>query len=251
MAIKPFRNSNNYLDSLASPGQKLNIFGNKGETTSFLKAALVKVNEAGYIIMGDHEAMFLINPTSYDEAKSANWAQNSIPGQSDPILQYVNGGPRTISFDALVTADTLHFSAEAKPDNNKSVRAIGDIAAKFFKTAIPNIPKSTNTQSSANNLDITPYLNYYRSMLYPEYDDILNPRKLVKSPPLLALFIGNTFSNIDYGNRISTNTPVFVLTNLRIKITKQLPNLTPMEAVVSFELIQYTLKPFGTDNFYQ
>jgi hypothetical protein len=48
---------------------------------------------------------------------------------------------------------------------------------------------------------------------------------------------------------ISVDTDLWVVTDLRIKITKQLPNLAPMEAIVSFQLTQYNRRTKDQNDF--
>lgn len=56
------------------------------------------------------------------------------------------------------------------------------------------------------------------------------------------MWIGNTLSNEPYGEVLKPSDDIWVVTSLRIRITKQLANLSPMEAVVSFQLTQYTIR---------
>ena len=210
-----------------------------------LKAALFKVDNTGRIlndsVQDQQLGLFLLNPTTWEETKTANWIQNQVPGQSDPILQWLSSGPRQITFDALVTMDTSEFikqrNIQANQGSSNFIQNVSaNIAAKFFNTALP-APRVNNTnQTSAQLLSIAPKLNYYRSLVYPLYDDITNPTKVMSSPPLIVLYSGGTFSTSGYGDKIRASDDLFVVTNLTIRITKQLPNLEPMEATVSFQI---------------
>lgn len=220
------------------------------------KAALFRIDKDGNIIK-NRAGVFILNPASYEESKSANWVQQQVPGQSDPVMQWVSSGARTVSFEALVTADTSYFQSGlvTKPGEEtdpikKTINQIGAIASAFFKVTLP--PPRQTVQVSANkgdSLDISEYLNYYRSLLYPTYDNSTNPNKLRYSPPLLVLYAGKSIIKVPYENRISSQHDLWVLTDLKIRITKQLPNLAPMEATVQFTLVQYNIRSFDTNRF--
>jgi hypothetical protein len=200
---------------------------------------------------------FLINPSSWEENKSANWTISNTIGQSDPVLQWINSGPRVVNFEALVTKDTIYYGKEVLQTNSNGPSSanptslLANIANSFFKVA--NITPSVGNLSQQNvnlvpgYLDISPYLEYYRSLLYPTYDP--TSVKLLASPPLVVLYAGSSLSRIPYGAKISANTDVWVLTSLRIKISKQLPNLAPMEAEIQFQLTQYNINSYSRTRF--
>lgn len=223
-------------------------------------AALFPIKDDGTIQTYSTYSYFLLNPSTIEETKSSNWNMKQTPGQSDPILQWSSSGPRKVTFDALVTKDTSQFSEinEVTPtqennSNNKNLTFLGGIAAKFFNIKAPNISENASSNSSQIKLDISDYLDYYRSLLYPEYDkeysSTTSPKKLKSSPPLVVLMIGSAITRKSFSDRISSQDDIWVVTNLRIKITKQLPNMSPMEAIVSFELTQYNIKSFDRRRF--
>lgn len=51
--------------------------------------------------------IFQMNPEALDEVISPEWASRSVPGQNRPLYQFVNGGPRQLTF-------TLHFFYEKR-----------------------------------------------------------------------------------------------------------------------------------------
>ena len=242
---------------LANPGTE-NIEG------ILKKAALFKVDIAGNII-ADPLGIFHLNPSAFNESKTANWVQNTIPGQSDPVMQWVSSGARTLTFDALVTADTSDFTVneskkateKAKPKNVKE--AVATYAMKLFKVPIPP-PRSTQVVlKNSEVLDISDSLDYYRSLMYPTYSDPSGkgvPQRLKASPPLLVLLAGSGIAKLAYSisadskGKITNKHDVWVLSDLRINITKQLPNLAPMEATVSFTLMQYNIRSFDRHRFH-
>lgn len=215
-------------------------------------AALFAVDRDGRI-QKNNSGKFLLNPTSLTESNSSNWAQNQTPGNSDPILQWVSGGARTVSFQALVTTDTSDYVSQSNFKPGKSDDPLkqlsvfsGTIASAFFKVAKPEPRMPTDRFT---NLDISSYLNYYRSLLYPIYDNKDNPKRLQQSPPLLVLYMGSSVAKLPYGENINSQQDLWVITNLNIKITKQTPNLAPMEATVDFQLTQYNIRSFDRRRF--
>jgi len=242
------------------------VVANPGMTNveGFLRrAALFKVDIAGNIIP-DPLGIFPLNPTMFNESKSANWIQSNVPGQSDPIFQWSSSGARTVTFDALITTDTSDFTVEeskaatekAKPKHMKE--AIATFAMKLFKVQVPP-PRSTQKLKNSEVLDISNILDYYRSLLYPTYSDPSGkgvPQRLKASPPLLVLLAGSGVAKLAYSiaasgkGKITNKHDVWILTDLRINITKQLPNLAPMEATVSFTLVQYNIRSFDANRFH-
>lgn len=217
------------------------------------QAAIFAVDRDGKIVK-DTAGRFLLNPSSYNETVGTNWSEQTTPGNSDPVLQWTSGQGRTVTFQALVTAETSDFNSDAgeKPGKEKdplrqSSIFSGTIASAFFKVAKPQ-PRMPSEKYT--NLDISSYLNYYRSLLYPTYNDANNPKRLQQSPPIVVLYAGSAIPKFAYGEQINSQQDLWVVTNLQIKITKQTPNLAPMEATVDFTLKQYNIRSFDRRRFH-
>ena len=226
--------------------------GNPG----LVKAAMVRITTEGKVDTDTQFAKFLLNPSSWQENKSVNWASHNVPGQSDPVKQFVSGGPRTISFEALVTKDTNDLgkggTSIASGLINKGINAVSSIASNFFNVSVPPLQDLFSNFSSggeANPLDISGYLDYYRACAYPTYSD---NGEFLKSPPLLVLYVGTSFQNqnSEVTDSLKPEGHVWVLKSYSINITKQLPNLAPMEAVVSFQLEQYITNSVSSPAFH-
>lgn len=219
-----------------------------------LEAGLFVVNANGSIDTENFYGKFLLNPSVFEESKSANWVQHNVPGQSDPVVQWISSGARTITFDALVTTD------KSPSPSNVSGQTAKTTLASAVKDYFANIAGSLAKVKDANtkilsavtpeNLDITRYLNYYRSLLHPEYSEQKGRRRLAKGPSRLVLLAGHAVSAGVYGERITNKNETWVLTELKIKTTKMLPNLSPMEAVVSFTLVLYNQESFSSDDYF-
>lgn len=224
------------------------------------QARLLKVTADGNIDNGTlKQAAFLLNPSQMEESISTNWASHSVPGQSSPIYQWVHGGPRTVTFEALVTKETSY----APYDNgttggpladlaNSALNAVGSIASSFAGVNLPPVGDLLglfigDQDGQGEELSIVNYLNYYRSLCYPTYtgDGILQ-----QSPPLVVLDFGRAVSKA-FGNTktIDPSSTVWVVTDVKITTTKFLPNLTPMEAQVSFTLVEYPIISKGVGAF--
>lgn len=201
---------------------------------------------------------FQLNPSSYDEQKSTNWVQQNTPG-NDPILQWVSGGPRTLSFEALVTKDHSGFAIAKKAGFaekllDKALDVVGDIASQYAGVNLPPLADLFGgaTPGKGNDLSIAAELDYYRSLHYPEYSE---SGELISSPPLVVVLSGSLLTSAEDITKITdmqsggSYLPVWVVTNLGIRVTKQLPNLSPMEAIVSFNLMEYIILSPGRSNF--
>lgn len=218
-----------------------------------IPAAIFPISASGEILSsGRYESLgvFLLNPESYEESHTTGWVGTPIPGQSLPVYQWVSGGARTITFEALVTKDTSYFNKQSKSKNpvdelaSKAINAIGSIASNFLGAPIPTsqlLSTFTKNNGTSFDLDISEQLEYYRSLWKPVYDE----NRVVQSPSLIYLYSGSTFEDISDSSYINPESQVFILTNLTIKVTKQLPNLAPMEASVTFQLEQYPITSVG------
>lgn len=225
--------------------------------TNLLSAGLFKVSPTTNKINLDNTfGFFLLNPAVWDEHKSSNWIQHNIPGESDPILQWTSGGARTITVEALVTKDHSGFDLVNPPSAagaliDQALTVVGNIASSFLGVNIPAIGDllPIGDQGVGEELSIANHLNFYRSLMYPVTEN--DKTTLSGSPPLVALFAGKTFSKNMAGADISIDTDLWVVTDLRIKISKQLPNLAPMEATVGFTLVQYNRRTKDQSDFSQ
>lgn len=249
------------MSRISRQKQKANI-ANPDINSGILKsAAILTVGTDGKINLSNSSASsFELNPNTWEENKVGGWIPQQVPGQSDPIYQWVSGGARTVTFQALVTKDTIHFGQnESNPLDSlisTGLNVVGNIASQFAGVALPPIADMFDDPSAGGkgtSLSITNKLAYYRTLMYPQYTK--GHKSLSNSPPLVVLVTGALFSEATASPDILAGAtpnahylPVWVVTNLNIRITKQLPNLDPMEAVVSFTLAEYTINPISQDN---
>lgn len=192
---------------------------------------------------------FFLNPTTWTESKSTNWVKQNVPGTSDPHQQWVSGGARTVSFEAFVTNDLAegHVASSSQnsfknttPNSTSIIKRVGAIALKTFNISGTDLGADTNVRSSgALDLDITDKLNYYRSLCYPNLTTDKN--RVDSAPPFVILDVGPSL-----GNR--TQSAKFVVDKVDITITKQHPDLTPIEAKVTFTLTEFVDGILGANN---
>lgn len=193
---------------------------------------------------------FLINPSTYSESKSANWATHQIPGMSDPHFQWTSSGARTITFEALVTNDIAsgqneyikNASINSSPGKTTIIKKIGGIAKQIF-----NIPDVSDL-SNANNqrvgetfdLNINDKLNYYRSLLYPTVSGSSN--SISAAPYKVRLLVGTVFGNRGF------NSSKFIVNKIDITVTKMNSALMPIEARVTFTLTEVISSNISADS---
>lgn len=237
------------IDEIANPRE------NDGKLT---RVALITVNSNGEVQNSYPKAPFLLNPSSYRETLGANWAAQTVPMQSRPIYQYVAGTPRTITFEALVTRDTIHYGKSSFIENviDKAFNAVGDIASKFAGVSLPPVTDlfSFPGPAEGTQLSVADYLMYYRSLVHPIYSE--GYKSISSSPPLVILAVGRSFSDIGSSDKITGPSgpnvpylPIWMVKNIDINITKMLPNSDPMEARVTFVLEEYAIRPISGGNF--
>lgn len=238
----------NKTDSIASPGLP---------NTSLNKAAILPVGANKKVDLSKQAlGSFLVNPASWEMQKDVNWISKNVPGQSDPILQYVSGGPRTVSFQALVTKETSHLLNPPETDIVGEVlgavtNAVSSIASSFANVPVPPIGDLFGGPSEGlgDELSISGKLRYYESLLYPKYEEGV----LKESPPLVYLYVGSTLNDsnqhVELLGTVTPKTSLWVITGLSINVTKQLQNLSPLEALVDFKLMQYIITPKSSTDF--
>lgn len=192
----------------------------------------------------------LLNPTTISEQKSSNWMKHYIPGQDNPLLQWINGTERIVSFQVRLTKDLAENATITATSANSRI-GLFDSNLKFslnnsVSTKTANIlgslvgkklgPLPTPNQPIPNvtyyDLDITPYLEYYRNLLRPRKS---NRKNQVKTPPLVSLRMGDLLGpeELEVKKR-------YILVSYNTVITKLSPDLKPTDATVNLTFIEYT-----------
>lgn len=216
-----------------------------------LKMAIIPTHEPSNPIL----TTLLLNPESVTETKAANWIQHNIPGQSDPLMQWINGSARTVTFTAKVTLDlTENFTVDYDRDNDiwlleidPELSQISKITSAYNSAILSKLyDVSARIESSDGREDVSargntrweqsiqPQLDFYRGLLIPRTGSLRNQ---VRTPPLVRLYMGNILGAASY----SANQD-FILASYSFNITQTTPELLPTSADVTFTFIEYNDK---------
>lgn len=208
------------------------------------RMAIIPVNEP-YSALNT----LLLNTNSVTESKSANWVKHYIPGQSDPILQWISGTEKVIAFTALVTKDTASnptvndvdnadvWSLVVSPELDEKYKNVDTVPANTL-TNLTNAAfrQLTNSQKTKPywSRSIQPQLDFYRSLVVPREGA---SSSFSKTPPLVYLRMGTIL-----GDRAGVEQQQFILLNYNLTITEYSPELEPTKATISFTFVEYVPK---------
>jgi hypothetical protein len=188
----------------------------------------------------------LLNASSIAESKSANWVKHYIPGQSDPLLQWISGSERTISFTAMVTKDIANNPTLNIADNEDQWEQIispelhekfataptvsGDVLRSLTNANFQSLVDTGKTNSYWSR-SIASQLDFYRKLVAPRGGA---SSVLTKTPPLVYLRMGTIL-----GDSAEVANMKFILATYSMNITEYSPELEPMKATVTFTFIEY------------
>lgn len=215
-----------------------------------LKMAIIPVNEPY-----NPNNTLILNTNSISESKSANWVKHYVPGQSDPLMQWISGTEKTISFSALVTKDVAQnptvyenndgsiWNLVIKPELYERYANADDVPASILEStnAINDVPGRTFEISKVTKpsrpywtRSIQPQLDFYRSLVIPRQG---TSAAFTKTPPLVYLRMGTIL-----GERSEVESQKFILLNYSMNITEFSPELEPTKAIVTFTFVEYVDK---------
>ena len=216
-----------------------------------LKMAIIPTHEPSNPLL----TTLILNPESVTETKAANWIQHNIPGQSDPLLQWISGSARTVTFTAKVTLDivenfTLDVSADAEIwtlEIEPELSRISEITegynaailSKLSAVSARDLPEERlgdleELSSTRWKQSIQPQLDYYRGLLIPRVGSRKNQ---VRTPPLVRLYMGDILGAAKYSRNQD-----FILASYNFNILQTTPELLPTQADVTFTFIEYNDK---------
>jgi hypothetical protein len=216
-----------------------------------LKMAIIPTHEPSNPML----TTLLLNPESLTETKAANWIQHNIPGQSDPLLQWISGSSRTVSFTAKVTLDLVeNFTVDSSGDSNiwsleiepelSHIREVTDsynaaILSKLYNVSARLFGSDPSPSAQANQSvgtrwkqSIQPQLDFYRALLVPRTGSL---RSQLRTPPLVRLYMGKVLGGAPH----SANQD-FILASYSFNILQTSPELLPTMADVTFTFIEYS-----------
>ncbi len=207
-----------------------------------LKMEIVPVNEPY-----NSNNTLLLNTSSVSETKASNWVKHYVPGQSDPLLQWINGSERTISFTAFVTKDIAsNPTVNEVANSDQWTLVISPELEARYKNAdtVPALTLNNATNAAFKRLtnkvypqwsrSIQPQLDFYRSLVLPR-EGISST--FSKTPPLVYLRMGTIL-----GNRADIEKQKYILLNYSMNITEFSPELEPTKATVTFTFVEYVAR---------
>lgn len=221
-----------------------------------LKMAIIPTHEPSNPLL----TTLLLNPESITEAKAATWIQHNVPGQSDPLLQWISGSSRTVTFTAKVTLDLVEnftvnssgnpdiWKLEVEPELSRT-ESITDGYNSAILSKLYNVsgrisqPFTASTQDLVQNdltshtrwtQSIQPQLDFYRGLLVPRTGSLRNQ---VRTPPLVRLYMGDVLGRASYSAHQD-----FILASYSFNILQTTPELLPTMADVTFTFIEYNDK---------
>lgn len=155
------------------------------------RAYLVELDDSGSMV--EYRA-FQYFPQTIDDSKSGDYVEKTVIGSSHPIYQWLHGGKRSISFDAVLTSD---FTKGTGQNPLGAFGAVAETVTSFIKspaaTAISTLSSGGQDPydpdgSTGKNVNIAAGISWFRSKLYPTYKG----NEPVKPPPKLLLVVEGT-----------------------------------------------------------
>lgn len=112
-------------------------------------------------------------PESINDSKSPEWSRKSVPGGSHPIVTFINGGERVISFPAIFTTD----------DNPEPLGVVQAALTGSFDFGVQTLLGGNRKDT----VDIPAAIAFLRKFTYPNYDE----NKSI-SPPFAIVYLPNS-----------------------------------------------------------
>ena len=109
-------------------------------------------------------------PETITDTKAADWVRKNVPGGSHPILSFINGGERTISFTCIFTQE----------ENPEELSLIGSLLTGKFE-----LFKGSGRKDTEKN--ISSAISYLRAFTYPDY-----VQGVSKPPPFAIVYLPNS-----------------------------------------------------------
>jgi len=165
-------------------------------------------------------------PSTLSDDYQVNYAEHQIPGGSHPLYQWVGGQGRTISFDAIFTAEIN--------DNANDNPATGFFTQKASKIANSLVPSAVYT------VDIAAALDRIRSWMMPNYGQG-GALGATSPPPILNLVFPGT--RLGGGGASASDSIEVILRSAPITYESWYPTGRPRLATVSLtfsEVVQTT-----------
>lgn len=135
--------------------------------------AIVKGEDPNQKSTQDSFQAFQYFPETISDTKSPEWVRKNVPGGSHPIVTFLNGGERVISFPVVFA-------------NDKNPEPLGVLSAALTGTFELNID-SLFGETRKDVVDIPAALAFLRKFTYPDYAD-----GVASAPPFAIVYLPNS-----------------------------------------------------------
>jgi len=115
-------------------------------------------------------------PATIQDTKSPEWSRKNVPGGSHPIVSFINGGERLISFAAIFTQD----------DNPEEQGLLSDLLTGNFDVGLGDLFGGSQRKDTA---DIAGALGMLRKYTYPKYNE---STAVASAPPFAIVYLPNS-----------------------------------------------------------
>lgn len=178
-------------------------------------------------------------PESISLERNAEYATKKPIGGSHPLYQWIHGSERTLSFDAIFTAEQDVWT-QGQADAVSSIESFAQSVGNFIKnpvTAALSVARGGSSPPNKNHVDVPSAMAWLQSKTYPLYDK----HKPVDPPPKLALQMPNSGIQTYASNAILNDIFYCIMTRCSIRLTSFFKSGAPRIAEVSMsfdEIIQ-------------
>lgn len=176
----------------------------------------IQAGRGGKPILTQQSALvFQYWPQSLTDDYQVDYAEHKIPGGSHPLYQWVGGGGRTITFEAIFTSELNTMRSSGQSPLTAAAQAASAALASF----VPSADFTT---------DVGAALARIRSWMLPSYDT--GGRLGNTDPPKILTLV---FPNTKLGG--STDMIDVILRSAPIQIESWFPNGQPRVATVNLQ----------------
>jgi len=149
--------------------QSQSIFRDRTPRAAYMFPEMVSSKKAGAAGAGDEIFVFQYWPESLDDSYNVEYAQKQVPGASHPLLQWIGGSGRQITFTAQFTAE-LDMGEERgglsrQANINQNLAAVGLMPSDRY------------------TVDIRAALSRLRSFMMADYGTQASGLNSLASPP--------------------------------------------------------------------
>ena len=217
--------------------------------------ALVDIDDSGSADVSSRIA-FQYFPETITDSYSTEWVQKNIIGGSHPIYQWIHGNARSISFEAVFTADAPPKGFDSIGSNplTGAANAISDIGAVVSQVSKNPLGTAISLVKSAAggsqvSIDVAGAIAWLKSKLYPDYQDgvALPPPKMLLILPNSGIVSQVTVDTTSAGADVAVDSIPVIMLSCNVTYEAFVRSGSPRVASVALEFAE-TIQ-IGTDNW--